>query len=66
MKVNLKNSEYFEVKLNPTRTSVKFSIKTKIDEDSFGFISCDINRDGVDAIIAELIKFKTELKYEKN
>ncbi len=62
MKVTLKDSEYFEIKLNPLKTSVKFSIKTKMDEDSFAIISCDINREGVDSIIAELINFRTDLE----
>jgi len=65
MKVTLKDSEYFEIKLNSLKTSVKFSIKTKMDEDSFAIISCDINREGVDSIIAELINFRTDLKNEK-
>ncbi len=65
MRINLKESEYLEVKLNPKKTLVKISIKTKIDDDSFAIISCDIDRDGVDSIIAELIKFRSELKNEK-
>jgi hypothetical protein len=65
MRINLKESEYLEVKINPKKTAVKISIKTKIDDDSFAIISCDIARDGVDSIIAELIKFRSELKNEK-
>lgn len=65
MKIPLKESEYLELKLNPRKTSVKISIKTKIDEDSYAIISCDVNREGVDSIISELINFRTELKNEK-
>lgn len=65
MKIQLKDSEYLEIKISPKKTSVKISIKTKVDEDSFAIISCDVNREGVDSIISELINFRSELKNEK-
>lgn len=65
MKVALQNQEYFEVKINPHKDAVRFSIKTKLDEESYGLISCEISPNDVDDIITELIKFKSELRNVK-
>jgi hypothetical protein len=65
MKVNLQNQEYFEVKLNPQKDAVRFSIKTKLDEESYGIITCEVHPKDVDSVITELIKFKSELKNVK-
>lgn len=66
MRINLENQEYFELKLTPKKDTIKFSVKTKIDEESYAMVSCDIDASRVDDIITELIKFKTEIKNVKN
>jgi hypothetical protein len=65
MRVSLENQEYFELKLNPKKDGVRISVKTKIDEESYAMVSCELPPEKIDDLITELIKFKSEVKNVK-